>query len=347
MVVDPGLPRRPVDRQPGACQGAHRLPGSYPSTLLDAALKGGTAYTIRYSSYSYHDGFRLRWGPVTAAPTPPPLPNDDFVDAVDLGSTPKGATSGTSQWSTLEPAEPTTTNEVDSTVWYGWTASFSGLATIGSPQYGMSTRIWTGQSLAGLQAVPPTYWGDPSRRPTFEAVAGMRYWIQLGGTYSQGSHHNLSWDITAPANDDLADAYVLPSGPSGVSPHWGVVRSTAEPGEPPTYGDDTARNTVWLRWKPTYSGHVSFVTSGDHVPALDIFTSPTTPRALSADAGRLRAARRRVQRQRRRDLLGAHACRARRRSGTSGGRRSGRTPGRRSVRPSTAELPGPATPGSL
>jgi len=252
-------------------------PGSYPSTLLDVALRGGTPYTIRYSSYSYHGPFRLRWGPATAAPTPPPPPNDDFADAIDLGSAAKGATSGTSQWSTLEPDEPATVSEVDSTVWYAWTAPVSGLATIGSPQYEMSTQIWTGPSLAGLQPVPPTYWGDPGRRPTFEATAGTRYLIQLGGTYSQGSHFDLTWDITVPPNDDLADAYVLPGGPSGVSPKWGLVRSTAEPGEPPTYGDDVARNTVWMRWTPTFSGPASFVTAGDHVPVLDVFTGPTTP----------------------------------------------------------------------
>jgi hypothetical protein len=253
-------------------------PGSYPSTLLDVALKGGTLYTIRYSSYSYHDAFRLRWGLATASPTPPPPPNDDFAEAIDLGSSAKGSTSGTSQWSTLQAAEPLpVSGEVDSTVWFGWTAPISGLATIGSPQYGMSTRIYTGQSFGGLQHVPPTYWGDPNRRPTFQAVAGTRYWIQLGGTYSAGGEFDLTWDISVPPNDDLSDAYVLPSGPAGVSPDWGLVRSTGEPGEPPTYADDTARNTVWMRWKPTHSGRVSFVTTGDHVPTLDAFSGPATP----------------------------------------------------------------------
>lgn len=260
---------------------AYGYPGSLPTALLDVKLTGGSTYTIRYGSNTYGGPFRLRWGAATGGPSPPPPPNDDLADArVISGSA--GQTTGTSQWATLEPGETGPGPEARSSVWFRWTAPASGLATVGSSNYYAGTRVWTGHTIAGLQPVRATYWGVPERRPTFEAVAGTTYQIQLGGPYSWGSDFDLTWDITVPGNDDLADAFVLPAGPDGVSPKWGIVRSTAEPGEPPTDGDQPARNTVWMRWTAQRSGVVEFNTYGDHVPALDVYTGPPTATSPSA-----------------------------------------------------------------
>jgi hypothetical protein len=262
-------------------------PGSYPSTLLDVPLHGGTPYWIRYSSYSYHGPFTLRWGPAADDPTPAPPPNDDFGDALDLGSTPQGRVAATNQWATTEAGEPDSPGwaEVDSTVWFRWTAPASRLTTIGTPDHYSATRIWTGTSLGQLTYVAPTYWGEPDRRPTFEAVQGTTYWIQMGGTYSHGSAFDLTWDQTVPAYDDVADAYVLPPDPSGISPEWGLVRSGAEPGEPADASGRPAEHTVWMRWTPNRSGEVSFVTVGDHVPALWVYTGGPAFGSMSRVAG--------------------------------------------------------------
>jgi hypothetical protein len=164
-------------------------PGSYPSTLLDAPLTGGTSYWIRYSSYSYHGRFTLQWAPATDDPTPPPPANDDFAAARDLGSSPSGQVRATSQWATVEEGEPEAPGwtDVDSTVWFRWTSPATGLATVGTPDYEVATRIWTGSALTQLQRVSPTYWGEPDRRPTFQAQAGTTYWIQMGGPYRRAA----------------------------------------------------------------------------------------------------------------------------------------------------------------
>lgn len=258
-------------------------PGSLPSTLMDVTVTGGTAYTIRYGSSTYGGPFRLRWGTATGGPTPPPPANDHLANArVITGNV--GQTTGTSQWATVEPGETGPGDEVHSTVWFRWTAPVSGLATVGTSNHYLATKVWKGETIAGLEPVPATHWGIPQRRPTFHAGAGTTYQIQLGGPYSRGSAFDLTWDVTVPVNDDLADAFVLPPAPAGASPKWGVVRSTAEPGEPPTYGDGTADNTVWMRWTPERSGVVEFNSFGDHLPTLDVFTGPpteTSPSALS------------------------------------------------------------------
>lgn len=262
-------------------------PGAYPSTLLDVPLQGGTTYWIRYSSYSYFGPFALHWLPASEATTPPPPANDDFADARDLGSSPSGSVSATNQWATLEAGEPQAPSwsDVRSTVWFRWTAPATGLATVGTPDHYTDTTIWTGSDLSGLSQVPATYWGEPTRRPTFQAQAGTTYWVQMGGPYSHGGPFEVTWDITAPDNDDVADAYPLPSGPHGIGPEWGLVRATAQPGEPADAAGRTDSHTIWMRWTPTYSGAVSFLTEGDHVPALQVFTGGPSFATMTRVAG--------------------------------------------------------------
>ena len=262
-------------------------PGSYPSTLLDVPLQGGRPYWIRYSSYSYHGPFALHWGPAADAPTPTPPANNDFADAVNLGGTPQGRVRATTQWATTEAGEPDSPGwtDVDSTVWFRWTAPASRLTTIGTPDHYTATRIWTGSSLSQLTAVPASHWGEPDRRPTFEAVQGTTYWIQMGGTDSHGGAFDLTWDQTVPANDNVGDAYVLWAGHSGASPDWGLVRSGVEPDEPADASGRPAEHTVWMRWTPNRSGAVSFLTVGDHVPALWVYTGGPAFTSMSRVAG--------------------------------------------------------------
>jgi hypothetical protein len=262
-------------------------PGSYPSTLLDVPLKGGTTYWIRYSSYTYHGPFILDWEPATGAPTPARPANDDFAAARDLGSSPTGRVHATNQWATVEPGEPETPNwtDVHSTVWFRWTAPSTGLATVGTPDYYTATRIWTGSTLGSLQWVSPTYWGEPDRRPTFQAQAGTTYWIQMGGPFSHGADFDLTWDLSAPANDNVTDAYPLPADPDGISPEWRLVGATAEPGEPPDQNGRIDAHTIWTQWTPSHSGAVSFETVGDHVPALQVFTAGPSFDSMTRVAG--------------------------------------------------------------
>jgi len=258
-------------------------PGSYPSTLLDVGLTAGTSYRIRYSSLSDLGPFRLRWGPAVGGPTPPPPGNDDLAAATTITGS-SGQVSATSQWATLEPGEPSPGTEAGSSVWYRWTAPSSGLATVGTPNYYLAVNIYEGSSLPDLQPVPKTYWGIPDRRPTFEAVEGTTYRIQVGGPFSYGMAFELTWDVTVPGNDDLAAAFPLGAGSQGVSTAWGVVRATAEPDEPATCDGRAATHTVWMRWQPSRSGRVTFDAFGDHTPSLDVFTGPAID-ALTRVAG--------------------------------------------------------------
>jgi hypothetical protein len=94
----------------------------------------------------------------------------------------------------------------------------------------------------------------------------------------------VTWDITTPANDDVANAYPL-AGPDGISPEWGLVRATAEPGEPPDAVGRADGHTIWMRWTPSRSGPVSFLTVGDHVPALQVLTGGPDFSSMSRVAG--------------------------------------------------------------
>jgi len=257
---------------------------AYEGSLLDAPVVAGRSYLLRYSSQEAR-AFPLRWRVTagdTSAPYPPAPANDDFADAIAITGT-HGATLGTTEWSTLQPGEPDLT-DIEHSVWYRWTAPASGPATLGVPPAGapglggQTVHVWRGSSLGSLTVVPSTHWGQPVQRPTVEVTAGTTYYLQVG---TASRRFDLTWDITVPPNDDLADAYQLPPTATGSSPWWGLVRSTGEAGEPATMGDDQAENSVWMKWVPERSGPVSFVTGGDHAPVLDVFTGPANVGSLT------------------------------------------------------------------
>ena len=120
-----------------------------------------------------------------------PPQNDDFADRIALedGTT---QTSGTNEFASSESGEPINPSGAAGgrTVWWSWTAPFTGsttITTIGS-NYDTTLAIYEGNSLGGLSLLGAN--DDSSglqSAVTFTAVSGTTYQIQVDGwSSSQG-----------------------------------------------------------------------------------------------------------------------------------------------------------------
>ena len=79
-----------------------------------------------------------------------------------------------------------------------------------------------------------------------------------------------------PANDNFANALVIPSVPASISAN--NVDATLEPGEPNSYiGGGTGGRSVWWQWTAPTSGEVTMQitrSSPTYYPRFGVFTGP-------------------------------------------------------------------------
>ena len=254
-------------------------PNARQAARVDVDVVAATTYSIRVSQLSVGDAFTLTWG----RPTPRPA-NDDFAAATTLSPQAAGSTAGTLLWSTRQSGESAPAyQDPSATVWYRWQPTASGLATVGVDRYRSFVRVsvWTGTSLTGLTQVADTPFEPRYTRPTFHAVAGQTYWIQVAEDGYAGPF-TLDWSIVRPPYDDFAAARVI-SGPASYASDMSTVRATAEPGEPELWPGRPAERSVWLRWTAPYAGRTEFQL-GSGLSTLSVFTGNTLT-ALSRVGG--------------------------------------------------------------
>jgi hypothetical protein len=197
--------------------------------------------------------------------------NDDFADAQVVVGT-SVAVSGTTATATREGSlgEPThcLTNATDCnawqgdhTVWYRWTAPFSGSTSINtcSAHIDSILAVYTGTQLNSLTRITDNNNGCPAgfgSKVTFDAVAGTTYRIVVGD--AGGARENtfaLSWAAPAgvPANDDFANAQATDGSTASV---FGTnVGASSEPDEP-----FAGSGSVWYRWTAPGSGQTAIDT---------------------------------------------------------------------------------------
>ncbi len=133
--------------------------------------------------------------PSTPPPPPPPAapPNDDFADAVNLGSGSTATRSGTNVAATSEPGEPQpSADRGGASVWYRWTAPTSGPVEVDLCGSGYDTllSVYGGSSLGGLTELASNddNWSlcGLQSNVAFDSVAGTTYQIAVDG-WSGGS----------------------------------------------------------------------------------------------------------------------------------------------------------------
>ena len=223
--------------------------------------------------------------PAVIAQTPPP--NDNFVNAISIGSSNITA-AGCNDYATKEPGEPDHAgNPGGKSVWWTWQAPGTGYVTLTT--HGSSSDTWQGWPLESLLAVytgspvssltevasndedPATY--DGTSRLGFKTSPGTQYQIAVDGyTYDTRSDADsgtirLSLVYSALAtNDDFAHATPFVGNNCGVPGNNDCA--TKEPGEPDHAGDPGGKS-IWWTWQAPTTGFVTIWVQGTNSQTAD------------------------------------------------------------------------------
>ncbi len=131
------------------------------------------------------------------AAAPPPA-NDNFANRIALVSSGSISVTGKNASATTEANEPTVAGDVVSrSVWYSWTAPFSGPVTVSTAGSSFDTLlgVFTGAALGALSSIAENDdagTGAYTSKVNFNAVSGIPYVILVGGFNGAGGKIALS-----------------------------------------------------------------------------------------------------------------------------------------------------------
>src|SRR5437870_1117370 len=217
--------------------------------------------------------------PVIMAYAAPPA-NDNFANATIVSSLPYNPPTQSVLESTVETAGgepmPSCSVPVQSTVWYAFTPSQSGVVkinTVGST-YDTVAAIFTGNSLNFLTQVAcnDDTAGLLTSAVQFPATSGTTYHIQIGSVDSVPGNLtlNMVWGTT-PANDNFANAITV--SPLPYTDSKSTIVATTETGEPDNCSGLSLSRTVWYNFTPSGTGTVTVDTLGsDFDTILAVYT---------------------------------------------------------------------------
>lgn len=173
--------------------------------------------------------------------------NDDFVNAQRIEGV-SGTVQGSLVAATGEPGEPRISSTSSGhSVWYVWTAPFSGQATVTlAPQNEQADfAIYTGTNLATLATVA----GSAVALHGFPLEANRTYYIAVDGAFQPFS---LAFNTIIPAaNDNFAKRIPFSGGSLTINP----LGTTREPDEP-IHGLSGGGHSQWWTWRAPSNGGV-------------------------------------------------------------------------------------------
>jgi hypothetical protein len=177
-----------------------------------------------------------------------------------------------------EAGEPTPARAAS--VWYSWTAPFTGGVTFETCGSSFNTVLaaYTGTSVDALRAVARNDNGcDRQSRIRFGARAGTDYRIQVYGVNATMGWIRLGWSGAAsPPNDDFAAARVLRGTRGSIT--GTNAGALAEAGE-------EAWASVWYRWRAPRLTAIAFSTcsAAEFDTAITVYRGTSLPRAAVVD----------------------------------------------------------------
>lgn len=201
---------------------------------------------------------------LTYQTSPPPV-NDPFNGSQFMSGTSVSA-GGTNRYATWQPGEPGS-NSTTHSVWYRWTAPFTGPVTMNTCTSSFDTvlAVYTGFAVNSLTQVASD--DDACTSPnangsqvTFNAVAGTTYRISIRGF--SGSEGTFTLGLRMPPqNDNFASARAL--GGNSATDNGTTLAATRETGEPDHYVTNppdsdlwVGDHSVWYSWTAPFTGKV-------------------------------------------------------------------------------------------
>jgi outer membrane protein assembly factor BamB len=209
----------------------------------------------------------------TAAPA-----NDGFAAAQTVAAA-GGSVTGDTTAATREAGEPLIVgNPGGHSVWFAWTPTVSGTATIATAGSAFDTTlaVYTGAAGGSLTRLVENddSGSGTSSSVSFAVAAGTTYRIQLdgyNGTSRPPWYGTYTLTVTAPVasgggggtaapgNDAFAAAQTVAA--AGGSVTGDTTAATRESGEPLIVGNPGG-HSVWFAWTPTVSGTATIATAG-------------------------------------------------------------------------------------
>jgi len=285
----------------------------------DTALTGsvtlsGNSYSIGYATtgmapgtYTFYAvatdtaGVTSAVASTTLTIAAPASSNDNFANATVIPSAQTATVYGSNVGATKESGEPviitynsygTGANAGGKSVWWNWTAPVTGKVSLNTHGSNFDTilGVFTGNTVSTLTEITGNdddpAGGTLTSALTFNAVAGTTYHFVVDGYNAASGNITLNLAETvapaAPANDNFANAVVLPSGSSA----WtgSNVSATKEPGEP-NIANNRGGASIWFSWTATTSRSVSLNTLGSNFDTLLGVYTGSSVSSLSLVAG--------------------------------------------------------------
>jgi subtilisin family serine protease len=227
--------------------------------------------------------------------------NNDFASATVLSGVRASRTGDTNVGATKETGEPNHAGNIGGkSVWYQWTAGFSGRVTVhtGGSTFDTLLAVYTGSAVGSLSEIASNDdvgGSDLTSRVVFDVAAGTTYRIAVDGYNGGGgaASGSINLDLKQmPFNDDFADATVV-SGTS-VSRTGDTNQGGTEQAAEPNHAGNAGGASVWYRWTPTGSGQVTVDTFGSNFDTLlAVYTGSSvgslTPVVSNDDTGGLQS----------------------------------------------------------
>jgi subtilisin family serine protease len=245
--------------------------GTNRTSLVAFDAVAGTTYQIAV------DGYDGATGDVSLAlsliATPPPPANDDFASATSISGN-NASVTGANLGATKQTGEPNHAgNAGGRSVWWQWTPSASGVATIKTDGslFNTTLGVYTGTSITALTTVASDDdSGEGSRSLVrFNAVSGTTYRIAVDG--SGGASGSIALAVSmvipppAPANDLFANrAAITGASTSATGTNVGATKETGEP----DHAANSGGKSVWWTWTPPSSGTAVITTAGSAFDTL-------------------------------------------------------------------------------
>ena len=183
-----------------------------------------------------------------AAPTAPT--NNNFASAATIANI-AAETWGSTSGATREAGEPAPFSAAGPSIWWKWTPSVSGQATLSTMGSNFDTvlGVYTGTAVNALTQVAisdNTSAATRSSAVSFQATAGVTYRIYVAGKLasSAGAVRLIGASASATSNNDFANARTASVSSTAMTLLTGAnVGATVQAGEPTYHGI----NSVW--WK--------------------------------------------------------------------------------------------------
>ncbi len=209
--------------------------------------------------------------------TSPPPANDPF-NGSQLISGNSVSTNGTNRYATWEVGEPGS-NGSHHSVWYRWTAPFSGPVTMNTCSSSFDTvlAVYTGFAVNSLTQVASdddacTSPNAAGSQVTFNAVSGTTYRISIRGFAGSEGTFTLGLKMP-PQNDNFANAQALSD--HSATANGTTLAATRETGEPDHYVTNppdsdlwVGDHSVWYSWTAPATGPVEMNTCQSNIDSI-------------------------------------------------------------------------------